>query len=483
MSGAGGTYGGLDDGQAYETMVNGTWAPYKLTSKTYPGPKWSGIAEAQIALSPGGNSKTAIASVDIIITADKSKWTRSPVFEIGSAGTIGSAKAFDLRKSPSVDKNGQPDGTGDGMGWFPGYAVNLETGERLNIAFGENSVFGGENGADMKWNPTATKYDNTISPPEPVFGGMHYIYVFGHNGDATFNVVVNGTPTAFLADVSHYDEGRSIKDMAQLGAGEYPGVPTANTTAKRNLWKDAMYVSIPMLSEDFANLNLPDEIPSDVKIRLRVARSYRTYATSGVLKSNQSLTSGATYYVASAPVTYDGTTYTEVGDTFVAGTVTAFTGGGTVTTTTPSNGFNPLYTFGTADLANTTSNTSTATTALDLINVVPNPYYAFSGYEMGQLDNRIKITNLPPLCTITIFTTNGTLIRKYKRDVIKDNSEGVVYNPEIPNTDTSIDWDLKNLKGVPVASGMYLIHIEAPGLGEKTLKWFGMIRPLDLDTF
>ncbi|MBL7913787.1 MAG: hypothetical protein JNL49_01960 [Bacteroidia bacterium] len=487
LSGAGGTYGGLDDGQVYETMVNGTWAPYKLTSKTYPGPKWSGIAEAQISLSPGGNSKTAIASVDIIITSDKSKWTRSPVFEIGGgttgAGTVGSAKAFDLRKSPSIDKNGNPDGTGDGMSWFPGYAVNLETGERLNIAFGENSILGGENGADMKWNPTATQFDNSISPPEPVFGGMHYIYVFGHNGDATFNVTVNGTPTAFLADVAHYDEGKSIKDLAQLGAGEYPGVPSANTTAKRNLWKDAMYVSIPMLSEDFSSLNLPDGIPADVKVRLRVARSYRTYATSDVLKSNQSLTSGSTYYIASAPVTYDGTTYTEVGASFVAGTVTVFTGGGTVTTSAPANGFDPLYTFGTADLANTTNNASAATTALDLINVVPNPYYAFSGYEVSQLDNRIKITNLPPVCTISIFTKNGTLIRKFSRDVAKDNSEGIVYDPAVPNTETSIDWDLKNQKGVPVASGMYLIHIEAPGLGEKTLKWFGMIRPIDLDTF
>ena len=35
-------------------------------------------------------------------------------------------------RAQSVDKDGNPDGTGTGMGWFPGYAVNLETGERLN---------------------------------------------------------------------------------------------------------------------------------------------------------------------------------------------------------------------------------------------------------------------------------------------------------------------------------------------------------------
>lgn len=77
----------------------------------------------------------------------------------------------------------------------------------------------------------------------------------------------------------------------------------------------------------------------------------------------------------------------------------------------------------------------------------------------------------------------GTLVREFKRDVAKDNSDGTVYNPSKPNTDTSQDWDLKNYKGIPVASGIYLIHVEAPGLGERTLKWMGMLRPIDLDTF
>ena len=41
-----------------------------------------------------------------------------------------------LRQSPSVDKDGNPYNSGTmGMGWFPGYAIDLETGERLNIIF------------------------------------------------------------------------------------------------------------------------------------------------------------------------------------------------------------------------------------------------------------------------------------------------------------------------------------------------------------
>ncbi len=48
---------------------------------------------------------------------------------------------------------------------------------------------------------------------------------------------------------------------------------------------------------------------------------------------------------------------------------------------------------------------------------------------------------------------------------------------------TSIDWDLKNDFGIPIASGLYVIHVNAPGVGEKTIKWFGSLRPIDLDTF
>lgn len=465
LSGAGGLYNGLDDDQVYENVVGGTWAPYKLTAKDYPGPKTTAVAEAQITLSPQGLSKTGIASVDVIITSDKSKWTRAAVIEIGGGttglGTEGGAKAFDLRKGQSVGKDGLPDNTGTGLGWFPGYAVNLETGERLNMAFGENSLLTDENGRDMRWNPTDNKFDPVSD--EPLFGGMHYIYVFGHNAD---------NPTA---DVPMYDECAFIATK----------LATGNSTDKRNVWKDAMWVSLPMISADYASLSLPDQIPSDVKVRLRVARTYRTYATGDVLKNNQALSVGTTYYVASTPVTHNGTTYNIVGDTFVAANTT-FTGAGTVAVAASPNtlgSFAPMYTFSTDDLANSTNITDVATSALDLINVVPNPYYAFSAYEVNQLDNRIKIVNLPAKCTVSIFTVGGTLVRKYNRDVPADNSDGQVYSTAIPNRETSLDWDLKNFKGIPVASGVYLIHVDAPGLGTKTIKWFGMTRPLDLDTF
>ena len=77
-------------------------------------------------------------------------------------------------------------------------------------------------------------------------------------------------------------------------------------------------------------------------------------------------------------------------------------------------------------LAASEGNTDIASSALDLINVVPNPYYAYSGYENSPVDNRIKITNLPPNCTVSIYMMDGTLIRRFDRAVSVDNSSGGV---------------------------------------------------------
>ena len=104
---------------------------------------------------------------------------------------------------------------------------------------------------------------------------------------------------------------------------------------------------------------------------------------------------------------------------------------------------------------------------LDEINVVPNPYYAYSQYDTSKLDNRVKITNLPEECTVTIYNISGTMVRQYRKAYPL----------------TSLDWDLKNERNIPIAGGVYIIHVEVPGAGEKVLKWFGMMRPTDLDRF
>lgn len=145
------------------------------------------------------------------------------------------------------------------------------------------------------------------------------------------------------------------------------------------------------------------------------------------------------------------------------------------------NAYKPLYQFSTDSKVGLVKQAEVAKSAMDLINVVPNPYYAYSGYEQNQLDNRVKIVNLPAKCTVRIYTPGGALVRTFKRDSPLDNSSGSIY-PEL-NSSTSIDWDLKNSVGVPVSSGMYIIHVDAGSIGERTIKFFGVMRPIDLDTF
>jgi hypothetical protein len=128
-----------------------------------------------------------------------------------------------------------------------------------------------------------------------------------------------------------------------------------------------------------------------------------------------------------------------------------------------SNNSYPKYIFNTNNVATKKGQTSIAQSALDIIRVVPNPYFSISLYENSQLDNIVKITNLPENCTINIYTVEGALVRTLKKD----------------NSATWISWNLTNNYNVPIASGVYIIHINAPGIGEKVIKWFGTLRPFD----
>jgi hypothetical protein len=67
---------------------------------------------------------------------------------------------------------------------------------------------------------------------------------------------------------------------------------------------------------------------------------------------------------------------------------------------------------------------------------------------------------------------SGKLIRTFKVDRTSENSDQRIY---------SIDWDMKNSKAIPIASGVYLIHVEVPGIGETIIKFFGGVRQVDLE--
>jgi hypothetical protein len=62
---------------------------------------------------------------------------------------------------------------------------------------------------------------------------------------------------------------------------------------------------------------------------------------------------------------------------------------------------------------------------------------------------------------------DGALIRRLDKD----------------NNVSYIDWDIRNVKGLPIASGMYLIHVKAEDIGETVLRWFGAMRPIDITQY
>lgn len=376
-----------DKDERFEKLISGTWAPAKMTSfqKYGPMPKSTSILRK--------NSFANLSSVNIVFTSDQTKWTRCPIIELSEDNKLseGNKAKFSLRAGKNVGKDGAPDGTtvngyDYGMGWFPGYAINVETGERLNLFFGEDSWLVGENGRDMKWNPTS-KYS---SLNQILFGGRHTIYIMNSTG------VSDTTCPA-------YDEGVWLNKRL-----------TGNAVDRRIAFQNVMWIGMPMLAEG------KELLSTDATIKLRVGKPYKRYLS---------------YGKASAAA--------------------------------PQNDNYPMYSFSTKNMATVTDQSDTAKSLLDLIMVTPNPYYSYSGYETSQLDNRIKILNLPQTCTISIYTLNGLLVRQYKKD----------------NDLTYIDWDLKNHAGIPISGGMYLIHVNAPDIGEKVIKWFGVLRPTDLNTF
>ena len=465
----------------FDLEVNGgTWAPYRFASYFNDGPGFNNSITNQSKL-------INLNSVDIVLTNDTSNWTRSCVVEAQDDQTlsIGQQEKMSLRKSPSVDKNGQPDSSGTtGMGWFPGYAIDIETGERLNIIFAEDSWLTSENGTDMIWNPTskiATEALPQFNPNAPIgeqfsggnylLGGKHFVYVV--NGSSWVKATedyINGNYQD-VDESPNYDESTWIhsKLLNEPGVGKW------------RVFQNVSWCGIPLLSPGRTLRTDPGKQKNDATIKLRVSKSYRQYETvapNKILDKDAILVIDSTYVVAyqnsaatwgGKSVNHAGNTY-DIGESFVATTNLISTSTSTkarVIEANAINAFNPTYGFNTDDIVAKTGDLNVAKEAMELINAVPNPYYGNSSYETNQLDNRVKITNLPQRATISIFSVSGALVRIIKKD----------------DSVTSVDWDLKNDYGIPIASGLYIIHVNAPGIGEKIIKWFGALRPIDLDTF
>ncbi len=507
----------IDPNQQFEDAIDGLWAPYMMSSPYDGGPKAcylqpdeqyieDGVgpvnrnyhfdALAASAYNPGYNQTlTNLYSVDIVLTSDTNLWTRALVLEAGGApasdnymveqefnGQIYRNLRHEPKKAPSVDKKGNPDNSGTtGFGWFPGYAINVETGERLNIMFAENSLDELNNGNDMLFNPTNVYafYKNmqtgelildeetgepipmnmstynafrdvySVTFGEPLNGGRHYVYVCGSSGSTCSMIYRNTSRQRNYNDNGQTtnSNGTTHGNYFEYNGGYYPWyecgpydqcqwlkakfsqveaqtglASNLRHQLKMQLFNNVMWTSIPMPA-----MNQEDKwMSSDVKIKLRVSRPYLRYSSRW---------------------------YTDPSEAPNA----------------DQNAGYPMYTFTTKNLTpNKVEKVEEMQTLLDEINIVPNPYYGFSQYESTALENYVRIVNLPAKCTISIYTVNGTLIRTLTKG----------------DAATSfVQWDLKNHANIPIASGVYIIHVKADGIGERTLKFFCSMRPTDLNGF
>lgn len=104
-----------------------------------------------------------------------------------------------------------------------------------------------------------------------------------------------------------------------------------------------------------------------------------------------------------------------------------------------------------------------ATSDLDKITVVPNPYVAAASWEprnpfrFGRGERRIWFLNLPADCTIRIYTVRGYLV------------DTIIHQGSM--LDGAESWDLVSKDGMDIAYGVYIYHVDAPGIGEKIGKF------------
>ncbi len=507
----------FDKDQIYEGVINGLWAPYGLVSTMpfHPGFNFSYFMPEESVLDSlenigrssinrytvqrnlmtnfhnraiNYNDMSQLPSVRIVFTADTSKWTRCPVIEMCDDYTQaeGNARKFSMRKHQSVDKLGRSCGdtiTPDvndpnnpayiseyGMGWFPGYAINTVTGERLNIMFGEDSRYIQYNGRDMLWNPVS---ETIYGSDNYIFGGRHFIYVM-NACNQPFADLKNSSNSIVHFRTPSYDAGRWAAQMLsssdrlmnyKLNRSNMPKFCNGVIVSEN----ESVYPqrdSLALLYSSVAWVNMP----------LVSARHAFYYPGRNAELNRESASNGIP-----CDVTIDIDIRTPYGTNMGPnGTTASQAGVGSINRSLPAYQFRISANDAVIENLATASNArkSYVDSLLDMINIVPNPYYSYSKYETSsQLETKVRIINLP-----TGINDNGKQEGAYVRIYTVDGTLVRTLGPTTANT-TTLDWDLHNHTGIPIAGGMYLIHVSVPGIGEKVIKWFGTMRPVDLNSY
>lgn len=100
---------------------------------------------------------------------------------------------------------------------------------------------------------------------------------------------------------------------------------------------------------------------------------------------------------------------------------------------------------------------------LEDISVVPNPYVVTASwepqhlYDSGRGVRKIDFIHLPPECTISIYTISGKFVNS------------IEHNSEI--WDGAESWNLLSRDGLEIAYGVYIYHVDAPGIGSHVSKF------------
>jgi hypothetical protein len=108
-------------------------------------------------------------------------------------------------------------------------------------------------------------------------------------------------------------------------------------------------------------------------------------------------------------------------------------------------------------------NVEQARQQLNSVAVVPNPYVAASEWERkpdlrsGRGERLLYFIHLPKQCTIRIYTLSGELVQTLEHDsMMEDGSEA---------------WDLLSKDQMEIAYGIYIFHVDAPGVGQQIGKF------------
>jgi hypothetical protein len=108
-----------------------------------------------------------------------------------------------------------------------------------------------------------------------------------------------------------------------------------------------------------------------------------------------------------------------------------------------------------------------AASALDDILVIPNPYKVANIYEPSvtntnfQHNRELHFTGMPAPATLRIFTVSGVLLREI---TITESDLTSAYGG-------SYVWNMLTKDNLEISYGIYLYHVEAPGVGEKVGKF------------